>query len=316
MHPYHLIIGDNSELLSHYSIGMFSDSLLITNENHTSVPIAKAYYTSLADVDWNTLLDFAKKANTVIYCPPVKWHDNSFRTNTEKFLSELIIHHNITVKNFAIPEDPTSSLLLWDKRKTDASQLWIAGCSYAYGYGLPSNSNRYIDLISTAMNKPYSDLTSPGSSISWAADQILRSDIRKNDTVVWGITSVNRVDYYIDNQYIPMMIDSTVGIDELSNTDRKLLKKLVVDDNRLNQSIKSVHQVINFLERVQAEIVLLYHSELSIFEHSRIFEPYLWHTGYYVKVCQKVDFTDDGHPGVETNKLWADQLLSHINRNC
>ena len=310
MNDYNLIIGDNGFGLSEYASAMFARSLLVTAEtfDHDDQLSADCLYTSLADIDVDRLLILCRNAKTIHYWPPTYWSDKDLCAITERFLTKIVKHHKLSVRNFVINEDPTSSLVLLDQRKSDSGQLWISGCSYAYGFGLKDSQDRYIEIVAKSLDKPFSDLAGAGTSIGWAADQLLRSDIRKDDIVIWGITGINRVDYYIDNRQVIM---PNLG-GKLPSDVRRFFDRLITDDNRVNQSIKSVHQVNNFVKKVGARLVVLFHSDLSLYEHSKIFEQYLWGVDGYIPISSRQDFTDDGHPGIVTNKTWAREILNYL----
>ena len=75
-------------------------------------------------------------------------------------------------------------------RQTDDKTLWITGCSITHGIGV-SKEQRYADLLEKKLGLPTVLLTQSGSSIAWQTDQLLQSDIRAGDLVVWGLTSFN-----------------------------------------------------------------------------------------------------------------------------
>lgn len=315
MKKYHLIIGDNSELLADVAKLMFSDSILITQDTYNdffNLP-NKSGYTSLADLNRDQILTLAKNATEIHYQKPLYWNSIEFEQATQQFLTELVIHHNLKIRNFGLSTDSLNILNLIGQKQSSSPQIWNVGCSYAHGWGLESSHERYIDKISNTLNLEVTDLTSPGSSIDWAADQILRSDIGKNDLVVWGITGINRTSYYIDNQYVPIVPTFPEFFGKFTSDQKKFFNRLLVDDNRLVCAIKHVHQVINFVQKIQADIVLFYHRDLGLLEHSTIFETYLYNTGHYVKTTSKlIDHTDDGHPGPKSNQIWANEILNHL----
>ena len=321
MCKYQLLIGSNDSMLATIAQLMTKNSRLLTNENYQNLTddFTGTVYTSLADLSRERIIETAQKAVAVHYFPSEVWTSIEHLEHTEELLVDLVKTHKLKVKNFSPKIDPTNSLAQADQRIQDSPQLWVVGCSFAHGFGLLSDDCRYINLISKKFHIPYSDLTSPGSSISWAADQILRADIRSGDIVVWGLTGTNRIDYYINNQYIPV-----VGGVELKKLRQPLGKKinkffdwLMLDDNRVNQSIKSIYQVINFIKKINANLIILNHcSDLSLYEHSSIINRhYLSDFDFVITPKEFIDFTDDGHPGPATNHLWADQIIDFIDRN-
>ena len=64
--------------------------------------------------------------------------------------------------------------------------LWTAGCSVTHGMGV-SESERWGNILSEYLDMPEISLSMNGASIKWTADQILRSDIKRGDVVVWDL---------------------------------------------------------------------------------------------------------------------------------
>jgi hypothetical protein len=302
----HLLIGGNEHELAWVANKMFKSNKLITNTNFLEVNHSseELFYTSLADLHEDLIIKLAKSAKEIHYYPPQK---KELRHHTEIFLKKLSKFHKLTIRNYSVDFDHTNSLSLIDTRKIDKPQLWVAGCSFAYGFGLKNHCDRYIEIISKKLHTDYSDLTKPGSSIEWAADQILRSDIRANDIVIWGITGINRTSYYIDN------IEHII----FNLQDKEFFQRLITDDNILNQSVKHLYQVHNYLKKINAKLIILSHvKELSLHEHAVNFEEYLWAINDHVVYCKRtIDTTDDGHPGPLTNRLWANKILKIIENN-
>jgi len=195
-------------------------------------------------------------------------------------------------------------LKLHSQRFTDAQQIWVVGCSHTVGAGV-SPSARYATLVANQLNLPCTVLAFSGSSIEWAADQILRSDIRANDIVFWGITSNGRISYYAREGLIHVTASTY-------STDAKLNDQVPVGNldniNRLYHNVRSVHQVINKCRGIAAQLYLLDITKnpvLSTFLHG--LDNYTQGIAYYEDF---VDFGRDGvHPGPEQHKIYAKKLL-------
>jgi hypothetical protein len=311
MKTYDLIIGDNSTEIAVYAALMFEKTLLVTKDMYDQIDTFSfdCLYTSLADIDADQLLRLSQQANAIHYWPPLQWESKELLEYTVQVLTKIVSHYKIPIRNFTVEMDPTNSLTLMDYRKSSSPQIWVTGCSYAYGFGLIDSKQRYIEIVAEELRKPFSDLSSPGTSIGWAADQLLRSDIQQDDIVIWGITGINRVDYYIDNQQIIVP-----GITNYPSAGlNKFFNKMITDDNRVNQSIKSIYQVKNFVEKSGAKLVLIFHKKLNLYEYVKVFEPYLWALPCYALISDQQDSTVDGHPGPITNKIWAAEILQFLN---
>jgi hypothetical protein len=199
-----IYLGDVSDYLRQQAIESDPSAQLITVENYKNLNPG-TYFTSLGDLSNLTMLGkVLQQAGSIVYSPPPGvWSDCFFgksqmQTWTEDYLD--VFKFRCNVQNYKAREPEFDQLLtLADTRKTDSSQLWIAGCSITHGEGVSENT-RYGQLLAERLNTKVSFLTRPGSSIAWAADQILRSDIRPGDTVVWGITSHTRLTKFEMNE--------------------------------------------------------------------------------------------------------------------
>ena len=226
---------------------------------------------------------------------------------------KLFLYKKPTIKNFIenlkdydnIKKTLDCYLNLVDNRKNDDPQLWIAGCSVTYGIGVKKNQ-RYGNLLAKKLKKDASFLAYPGSSISWAADQILRSDIRKNDIVIWGLTSNNRFAYYIDNEIHHV---NAVAINNNVKLSTHLHGKLLVDsDNLRYDNITSIYQVINFCDKINAKLLLVGIMTVPDLQN------YLHHIPNFFQLpIKSLDIGNDNeHSGPKTHKLYTDLIYEQL----
>ena len=188
-HRVTLFVGDVCESLSRAALKHDPTAFLIDHSNYKNFlasTITKdiTVYTALGDLPKNLEIfyNIAMLATEIVYAPPAKWTDSIAVDPTDptvcvQGLTEimlLLISEHCTVTNLDLCYfNPTINPLA-DLRKTENTQLWFAGCSFTYGVGVDS-SQRYGQLVANHFNLPCSFLSKPGSSIAWAADQILRS---------------------------------------------------------------------------------------------------------------------------------------------
>jgi hypothetical protein len=304
---FHLLIGGNDDSLALVANHMFNKNIIITNDNFNEIDrtLFDVCYTSLADLNLTDLTKLVQEAGEIHYYPPT---DPTLQKYTEKFLKKIIKTYGVTVRNFSRPTDD-STLFLCETRKSENPQLWLAGCSFSYGFGLRNSNDRYIEIISAEMGLPYSDLSFPGSSIDFAADQILRSDIKKNDIIIWGLTGANRISYYIDDRYCSIL---ETKLHLFNSTDQLFFSRLITDDNVANWAIKNIFQVLNYVEKIGATIIILAHTDLSLSVHTDKIENFLYDKKCWVNPTPIFDYTDDNHPGPKTNASWAKQVLNLI----
>jgi len=214
-----------------------------------------------------------------------------------------------------------------DQRATSGQQLWISGCSFAHGLELQDQNDRYGQIVSDFFKIPVSFLSHGGASIEWAADQIIRSDIRENDIVVWGITGVNRISHFTDDGSLIHLLPTKFNENHpfFHTIQNELWAKnfwieLLNEKSRVHYAIRSIEQVISFCSKINANLVLCCHSELSTPEQANILLDYLDHTGYYLDLYQTLkqssrylDYASDKrHPGPATHKVWAESIIDYI----
>jgi hypothetical protein len=195
-------------------------------------------------------------------------------------------------------------LKLHGQRQTDTQQIWVVGCSHTLGAGI-GTSARYAALVAKSLNLPCTVLASSGTSIEWAADQILRSDIRANDIVFWGITSNGRISHYARDGLVHVTASTYITNAKLNN---QVPMGNLDNIDRLYHNVRSVHQVVNKSRNVGAQLYMLDVTKnpvLSTFLYG--LDNYAQGIAYYEDF---VDFGRDGqHPGPEQHKIYAKKLL-------
>jgi len=304
-----ITISDNSEYIAKHSRHIKSDAILLDLSNYQHAEDGKKYYTSLADIPAELLLPICLKSTEIAYYPPPIWESITLEQHTEDFLKTLIDVYQLNVHGLDSYTNRTDVLELKSKRKSNDPQLWIAGCSYAVGRGLVNEDDRYGVQLALRLDMQYSNLCELSSSIDWQADQILRSDIRKSDIVTWGIPAANRTSYFINGKRWFATVNTSSSIVK----DRRFFEKLITDDNIVYQSIKKVKQVINFCNKIEAKLILFYHS-IGLREHNEIMIKYLSAESCFLHLPMKKDQSPGSvaHPGPLTNQLWAEKIYNFI----
>jgi hypothetical protein len=310
-------VGDVGEYLSTLCHSVDPDAKLITHKNFANL-VPGTYYTSIADL--NTLLNFSavlRQADKIVYAPPTQWSDQHKKTSkmqhwTEDYLD--VFRFKCQVENFEprrVQIDKDVVLNLVDQRRSQHTQLWIAGCSFSHGIGV-TEQTRYGQLLANQLNIPASFLTCPESSIVWAADQILRSDIRSGDIVVWGITSWSRTPFFIDNVLSHVTANSLAE----HSTHHTLINADTLDSDHLfYQSLISIFQVITFCQQIDAKLVIASLLDDCISEHLKDQSNFimlfkLWGREYGQLFA---DLGSNGfHPGPITHQFYADQIYKKL----
>jgi hypothetical protein len=312
-------LGDIYNYLVELACKTDPDAKLITKENYKNL-LPGTYYTSIADVDGLLNLSVVlRSADQIVYAPPPNgiWSDQKNGTSTMQTWTEdylKIFRFRTSVKNFSVKEVSNKSniLQLADSRKTDKKQIWISGCSISHGVGVDLNQ-RYGQLLSEDLDLPVSFLTNTGSSVIWAADQLLRSDIQPNDLVVWGLTSVPRVSWFNNNK----LNHVTPGMyEKIPSLDRKFSFEYFTSEDIMYRTITSMFQVINYCDKIKANLLLVsLMDDGTLFTYLNDFPNLLqifnlWGRDFPSKWIDVG--TDAMHPGPKSHKFYSDEILNKI----
>lgn len=296
-----LFVGDIYDTLAKTAQKMDPKAWLIDHNNYKNFLLTEynkdlTVYTSFSDLPKITstssvFFEILKKADNIFYCPPAKWSDHSekFIWNNNQTITEYFLYQIARLKNNVqgLTLDHYSNYLAHIKlRKTEKRQLWVAGCSIAHGVGV-DNHEKFGMLISNKLNLAVSHLTLGGSSIEWATDQILRSDIRKNDIVIWGLTQEVRAPMALNGQIVP-----------------EKNPNILLHETSLYRAVTGIHQVVNFCRKISARLIILpfiCSEQLQL----RIHKLHEYHQLPYC--TQFLDLgTDNLHPGPAQHQEWAD----------
>ena len=263
-----LFVGDIHESLATTAKEYDSAAFLINHNNYkqfltTDIDTDITVYTSLGDLpkDLEIFYNIALSARKIVYTPPAVWSDHltvvpfdptrSIQGLTESLL--LSISNYRPVENLDLCYFKPAAVPLIDQRKSSSAQLWVAGGSMTSAIGVAPDQ-RYGQLVANALDMPCSFLAQPGSSISWAADQILRSDINSGDIVIWEVTITERVN--LINQ------DHLIFVNPLSYTkDPEIEKHLPIttlsSETTFYSHLYAIEQVINFCKKNNIILILL-----------------------------------------------------------
>jgi hypothetical protein len=314
-------LGDVSEYLSQQAQAADPDSKLITQQNCKDLAPG-TYYTSLGDLgDVTHLATVLRSADRVVYSPPPddQWSDSKngksdMKTWLEDYLSVFSFYTH--VENFAVesPDYKSEMLQLLDTRKTNDQQLWIAGCSFSHGTGVEPDQ-RYGHLLSKQLNLPVSFLTAPGSSVVWAADQILRSDIREHDLVIWGVTILPRIPHFYNGKLSNVRASTYAK----RAPGHELDFDYFISEDVLYRSVVSMFQVINYCKKIKAKLLLV-----SMLDDGTLFnyikDEDVDHLMLYQLWGRDQDQPwpdiahDQQHPGPNTHEFYTNAILKKINQ--
>jgi hypothetical protein len=263
-------------------------------------------YTAHSDLpkitnDRCVLYEVLDKADVIYYFPPLKWSDQhgEFSVTNQQSLTlyflSLINSKKSNVLNLDISSYQNNNYIrLRNTRSSTEKVIWSAGCSIAQGIGVVEDQ-RYASLIAKKSNLPLIDLSLAGSSIEYAADQILRSDIKADDIVIWGLTEETRFPQW--NTRLQQVQAGERNIHSLTET-------------RIYKSVVSVHQVVNFCSKVGATLIIV---PIICSENFCLLLSSLDNFYQLPYQTKFIDYgIDDLHPGPLQHKKYADFLISII----
>lgn len=307
---------------------MSANAELITNRNCLQIlqkqELPDVCYSSYTDLglDLGLVYSLLDAADEIIYCPSKTWSENkkinyfdptkSVQGITESILL-LFQKNKKNVKNLSLTDWVCPSILeLADKRcGHENPQIWITGCSISHGVGVRPQQ-RYGQLVATTLGLPVSFLTAPGSSVEWATDQLLRSDIRRGDIVIWGLTSESRMPWLDEKTKSVWHINASNAVDIYGDLGVSLLP-ILCSQNSIYKSVTSVYQVIKYCRDIQAHLLIIgiLQSDAVTMQliHLNEFAPNPYPTNFR----QFLDFgVDNMHPGPKQHEFYSQFIIQQL----
>ena len=324
-----LWVGSVDEYLGIESKKIYPDSVMcdvnlyykIVKESST----VNSVYAAIGDIDVDQMRELMTWSKNIYYIPPFQWNDQQSAIQTIELLNIFKEKIKTGLEHINQPRLIDTQLnSLQAQRVSDDSTLFVIGCSVAKGVGV-STKETFATHLQTQLNMPLVVLAESATSISWAADQILRSDIRKDDVVVWAVTGLLRT-WWFEIEQTP--VDQSLHtyhynmftINQSTNLKHaKLLKKYFVhgDKHLLVQAIRQIQQVENFCNKIGAKLYFSFlplsnRENLSVL--NRVFSKNTNHVTIQYKYPERwLDLGTDGlHPGPITHRYIADSFLKSI----
>ena len=325
-----MFIGDNAEYLANFAQKHDPSAWLLTAQSlpryHTeTAQRSVTVYTSLSDLpkDLSMIYQLWSGADKIYYHPPMAWSDNkkfdvcdptdSIQGLTETLL--LWLPPTVDIQGPDLFSQTYDPMLLADLRKIDSAQMWIAGCSFSHGVGVELHQ-RYGQLLADDLNLPCSFLTRPGSAVDWAADQILRSDIRPGDLVIWGLTESRRITYVHDNQLLKGI--TVTCFDTNRDLPDEIEPAMLLSQQNYYRQRYAIQQVINYCNKIGARLFLLglLPGNYNLLGFLRAQKQHYIHIPYTLRhenSALAIEFLDLGndqrHPGPRQHQQYKDIIL-------
>jgi hypothetical protein len=329
-HKFFMFVGDVGDSVCLAAKKFNHDAFLLDQSNYKilldqDLTRDIVVYTSLGDMPKNlqVFIDICLLSDKIFYIPAEQWSDKKSlddfdpTSSTQGLLEHilLLVSGHVEVNGLENIKPAHNPVALVDSRKTIDAQLWIAGCSISNGLGVDS-TQRYGQLLADELGMKCSFLTRNGSAIDWASDQIVRSDIRKNDIVIFGITGVGRMTYVHDKKLIP-------GITITSYDHDPRLESIISADHLLTQNtfynhVNSIDRAVNFCNQIGAKILLLgLLIDANILRHL-VKKPNFYHYPYnftyddqFYRSYEDLG-TDNAHPGPLQHQKYKNFILGKL----
>lgn len=324
-----VLVGDVSPELAEYAKQRYPHSFLLHDGNWNEVCTADhtdqiEVYTCLGDLSLPRVHQLLRQADLVIYYPPQRWSDgkdvniigatSTIRGLTEYLMLQAADHTH--VENLEAIAQLPELMPLQAQRHSDRSQIWFAGCSVTYGHSV-NPEQCYTAIVGEKTDKPVSVLAYPGASNLWAADQILRSDIRTGDIVIWGVTCWNRQSVIHQEQLLHICPNSYM---EQPGLEKIWPATYLTTDTCTYHNMNAIRSVENFIHKIGAELVIFNavpdDSQRQFFHKSHNFHwfPYPLIVQNNTITGKYIDFgTDNLHPGPKQHQAYAVFCLDKIN---
>jgi hypothetical protein len=327
-----LYVGDVSEDLALQAQAQDPAAVLIDHTNYEkfisdTIESNIVAFTSLGDLPKNLRIfyDVCQRADKIVYVPPKAWSDgktfdllnpeDSLQGVTEYML--LMISDDIEIDNIESAYLSKNPNPMSDSRRGPDPQLWFVGASIVEGTGVDPKL-RFGQLVADALELPASFITQDGASNIWGAGQILRSDLRAGDTVIWGLSIIERT---------PLIMRGRLWhLQKQIYNDHEFLNDILPSDflsseTNFFNNIYAIEQVTNFCNKCGVKLIMF--GALSVPNPN--FLRYLRTNTNYYHYPYTLDFLEDKiiptyidlapdnkHPGTQQHRHFADFILKTI----
>jgi hypothetical protein len=311
MNNFTLFVGDTGPEVALAAKKAYAEATFIDLNNVNKEMIAG--YTSLGDLTLDSFVKLLDRATEIYYVEPQTWSHPHTRSRTVFWLK----HYSFKKKVHGLDTTFTHpTLVLEDKRKVETAQLWAVGCSFTVGYGLEDINTRWANIVSEKLNLPVSVLAKYGTSIPWAADQILRSNIKSSDVVIWGLTGSCRFPYYKDEQVQHVTVQTYPAIKSIHPI---VSDKLLTTDHMIYRAMTSIEQVVADSKKVGYQLVVTQFPLATAPEHELVMLDYLSQFDFFVH--NYIDYREGwldkcvtGHPGPCQHAYYAELFVDHLKK--
>ena len=273
-------------------------SVLLTNETKTYS--GHLYHTTLGDISPQNLIKFITD-HDIDFLEFIDLEDR-YKSKDLYYQSKLISLYFGAKGKSTVTNDPDQFLVCATSRITTSPVLWAFGCSLTHGVGV-GTSNCYSTLVSKSLGLPLSNISLPGSSTRWLLRHLINSDITKDDTVIWQITTMERFSVFkqgrasevilkhaTDKNWVLCQCDEQMVFDQLS---------------LLNYGVRYLRSIGCRFAVISLDSANSYSKELV--EQYVRYKEFVYVPGW---ICDLG--SDNQHPGILSHKLLAEHITKTL----
>lgn len=259
------------------------------------------YHTSLGDM---SSADIIKISNNF---PTINFVDRKFNRSSDIYKETVILLNSLSwsknVTNFTInlPISFADPMVI---TRPDGPALWVFGCSHSHGVGLLPDEKRFGEIVAASLNLPLVLISNPGSSLSWSLRNLMASNIKSNDVVIWQLTTPHRISQYNGINTKEIL---------LARSDNRCLLEVFDDNQVFFNHINLLNFGVRYLRSTGVKFII----SSILPELGKFFYDYLVEYSKYPEYCYtpgcQIDFgTDQIHAGPLSHNAIAQRLLDHI----
>jgi hypothetical protein len=347
-----VIVGDVDESLAIYAKTLYPEA-----QHYSEVQHHTETYVSIGDVPLGKFISILIKSDKIIYHDKNNWQHDATKNKTLEILFLLyqfgfqrkILNFDRYLQSFSNPLyienftdyysdnllikslcnfSSTNHLGLADIRRSLGPQIWVAGCSYAYGIGLDLPEQRYGNIVANTLQLPISYLSVPSASIDLIADQVIRANLQEGDILLCGLTGINRFTWFDDQGKLQKITLKTIREGDFDRSTKNFFQRKILDPSQMYLAQRHILQIIAVCKRLKVKLLLYIHENLSLEEHAKDLKIFLNELDCFFDISQLMASrfaskdldsnqhldtgNDNRHPGPNTHKAWADIILQQI----
>lgn len=307
---YTLFVGDIFEDLATAAKIQDSSAQLFTTDMAKNISsLDGTYYMSLADINDPVLFtQICSSAKKIFYHTPAEWSDIKLKKFTELVLWRINQHNPVQGLDFnAFEKLLMAPYRVPNRIREEQAQLWTVGCSITEGVAVETTKS-WSSVVAKDLNIPYTNVGKSGSSITWAADVILKLPVRAGDLIFWGLTSHPRLTFVDEDN--DRLIPGNHSIYSIFPSLKEAFPpEILTSKSLIYHNVMAIKNICNFCDKLKVRLVILglCLDIDAIYKTYQIknFKQYLhWPDTY-------IDFGTDGqHPGPKTHQDIAKNFIS------